>query len=145
LLSIFGYLFTFCYLDGANLIKTDLHIVKSRVLISVTKSKNQLFVRRSQYIKIKNTLHKQSEQVCMCFNTRRARTRDYTVFVTYGQASLCLYVTSLSFCFYLICPSRIAKRFECEMNKTLIQFCRVKKRPYNFRTNFRTPRRLIHI
>ena len=40
--------------------------------------------------------------------------RRYTVFVTYGQASLCLYVTSLSFCFYLICPSRIAKRFESE-------------------------------
>ena len=28
---------------------------------------NQLFVKRSQYIKIENPLHKQSEKACMCF------------------------------------------------------------------------------
>ena len=28
---------------------------------------NQLFVKRSQYIRIKNPLHKQSEKACMCF------------------------------------------------------------------------------
>ena len=28
---------------------------------------NQLFVKRSQYVKIKNPLHKQSEKACMCF------------------------------------------------------------------------------
>ena len=28
---------------------------------------NQLFVKRSQYIRIENPLHKQSERVCMCF------------------------------------------------------------------------------
>ena len=41
--------------------------------------KNQLFVKRSQYIRIENPLHKRSEKACMCFNTRRACTRDYTV------------------------------------------------------------------
>ena len=36
------------------------------------KAKNQLFVKRSQYISIKNPLHKQSEKASMCFKTRRA-------------------------------------------------------------------------
>ena len=43
--------------------------------------RNQLFVKRSQYIRIENSLHKQSEKACMCFNTRRAGTGDCTVFV----------------------------------------------------------------
>jgi len=30
-------------------------------------------------IRIKNPLHKQSEKVWMCFNTRRARTNNYTI------------------------------------------------------------------
>ena len=37
-------------------------------------------MQRSQYIRIKNPLHKRSEKACMCFNTRRASTRDYTVY-----------------------------------------------------------------
>ena len=41
--------------------------------------KNQLFVKRSQYIRIENPLHKRSEKASICFNTRRASTRDYTV------------------------------------------------------------------
>ena len=28
---------------------------------------NKIFVKRSQYMKIKNPLHKQSEKACMCF------------------------------------------------------------------------------
>ena len=28
---------------------------------------NQLFVKKSQYIRIENPLHKQSEKACMCF------------------------------------------------------------------------------
>ena len=40
---------------------------------------DQLFVKRSQYIRIKNPLHKQSEKSCMCFKTRWASTHDYTV------------------------------------------------------------------
>ena len=39
---------------------------------------NKLFAKRSQYISIKNHLHKQSEKACMCFKTRWASTRDYT-------------------------------------------------------------------
>ena len=42
--------------------------------------RKQLLVKKSQYIRIKNPLHKQSDKACMCFKTRRARTRDYTVF-----------------------------------------------------------------
>ena len=41
------------------------HIVlssKARYLLG-----NQLFLRRSQYIRIKNPLHEQSEKVCICF------------------------------------------------------------------------------
>ena len=41
--------------------------------------KNHFFVKRSQYIRIQNPLHKQSEKACMCFKTRRVRTRDFTV------------------------------------------------------------------
>ena len=36
-------------------------------------------VKRSQYIRIENPLHKQSEKACMCFKTRRASTCNYTV------------------------------------------------------------------
>ena len=38
-----------------------------------------IFAKRSQYISIKNPFHRQSEKACMCFKTRRAYTRDYTV------------------------------------------------------------------
>ena len=38
---------------------------------------NQLFFKRSQYIRIENPLHKQSEKAC--FKTRRASTRDFKV------------------------------------------------------------------
>ena len=31
------------------------------------KLKNQLFVKRSQYIRIENLLHKRSEKTCICF------------------------------------------------------------------------------
>ena len=41
---------------------------------------NQLFVRRSQCIRTKNPIHKQSEKAYMCFKTRRVRTRDFTVY-----------------------------------------------------------------
>ena len=41
---------------------------------------NQLFVKRSQYIRVENPLHKQSEKAYMCFKTRRASIRDYTVY-----------------------------------------------------------------
>ena len=41
---------------------------------------NHLFVKRSQYIRIENLLQKQSEKAGMCFETRRARTRNFTVF-----------------------------------------------------------------
>ena len=34
---------------------------------------------RSFYISIENPLHRQSEKACMCFKTRRVRTRDFTV------------------------------------------------------------------
>ena len=40
---------------------------------------NQLFLKRSQYIRIKNPIQKQSEKACMCFYTRCVRTRDFTV------------------------------------------------------------------
>ena len=46
-------------------------------------SENQLFVKRSQYIRIEIPLHKQSEKACMCFETRRVRTRNFTVFISY--------------------------------------------------------------
>ena len=36
-------------------------------------------VKRSQYIMIKNPLHKQFEKACMCFLTRRVRTPDFTL------------------------------------------------------------------
>ena len=45
----------------------------------VYKLKNQLFVKTSHSIRIENPLHKRSEKACMCFNTRRASTRDYMV------------------------------------------------------------------
>ena len=52
--------------------------------------KNQLFVKRSQYIRIENPLHERSEKAWMCFNTRRASTRDYTVcelnFLYFGKS-----------------------------------------------------------
>ena len=41
--------------------------------------KNKLFDKRSKYISIKNPLHKQSINACMCFQTRRVRTHDFTV------------------------------------------------------------------
>ena len=41
---------------------------------------NQLFVKRSQYIRVENPLHKQSEKAYMCFKTIRASTRDYMVY-----------------------------------------------------------------
>ena len=47
----------------------------------ITNKKNQLFEKRSQYIRTENPLHKQSEKAYMCFNTRWASTRDYTVFI----------------------------------------------------------------
>ena len=40
---------------------------------------NQVFDKRTQYVRIKNLLHKQSVKTCMCFKTRQASTRDYTV------------------------------------------------------------------
>ena len=43
------------------------------------KFKKYFLVKRSQNISIKNPLHNQSEKACMCFKTRRASTRDYTV------------------------------------------------------------------
>ena len=57
-------------------------ISRYRIVASSTacyQLKNQLFVKRSQYIWIENPLHKRSEKACMCFNTRRASTRDYMV------------------------------------------------------------------
>ena len=50
---------------------------------------NQLFVKRSQYIRVKNPLHKQSEKTYMCFKTRRASTHDYTNDMNNWQ-SVCL-------------------------------------------------------
>ena len=44
--------------------------------MGVTKLGNQLFVNRSQYIRIENPLHKHSENAYMCFDVR---TRDFTV------------------------------------------------------------------
>ena len=41
--------------------------------------KNKLFAKRSHYISIKNLLHKQSEKSFMCFKTRRASVRNFTV------------------------------------------------------------------
>ena len=41
---------------------------------------NQHFVKRSQYIRVKNPLHKQPEKAYMCFKTRWASIRDYMVF-----------------------------------------------------------------
>ena len=41
---------------------------------------NQLFVKRSEYIRIENPLHKQSEKTCMFFWTRHVRTRVFAVF-----------------------------------------------------------------
>ena len=64
-----------------NLFSTELiylGTVKSRVLTRVTNSKN-IFGQRSQYISIEIPLHYQSEKDCMCFKTRWASTRDYTV------------------------------------------------------------------
>ena len=40
----------------------------------------QLFVKRSQNIRVENALHKQFEKAYMCFRTRRASTRDFTVY-----------------------------------------------------------------
>ena len=42
---------------------------------------NHLFVKRSQYIRIKNPHHKQSEKACMCFYTRHIRTHNFTVYI----------------------------------------------------------------
>ena len=36
-----------------------------------------------QYTSIENPLHRQSEKACMCFKTRRVRTRDFTVTITW--------------------------------------------------------------
>ena len=41
--------------------------------------KNKFFDKRSQYVSIKNSLHKQSEKACMCFKTRRVRSRHFTI------------------------------------------------------------------
>ena len=49
---------------------------------------NQLFVKRSQYIRIENPLHKQSEKAYMCYYTRRVRTCDFTLIVKWY--SVCL-------------------------------------------------------
>ena len=38
---------------------------------------NKFFVKRSQYIRIKNPLHKRSEIACMCFKTRCVRTHNF--------------------------------------------------------------------
>ena len=38
------------------------------------------FVKRSQYISIKNPLHKQSEKACMCISTRHVRTSEFTIY-----------------------------------------------------------------
>ena len=46
---------------------------------------NQLFVKRSQYIRVKNPLHKQSEKTYMCFKTRLASTPDYTVIYSHEE------------------------------------------------------------
>ena len=52
----------------------------------VTNLKNQLFVKRSQYIRTENTLHKQSENACMCLLTKCVRTRDFTVMQNLGDS-----------------------------------------------------------
>ena len=70
-----------------NLFSTELiylGTVKSRVLTRVTNSKN-IFGQRSQYISIEIPLHYQSEKDCMCFKTRWASTRIYTVFGSLHQ------------------------------------------------------------
>ena len=54
----------------------------------VTNLKNQLFVERSQYIRVENPLHKQFEKACMCFKTRRVRTRNFMVFESVWAGSV---------------------------------------------------------
>jgi hypothetical protein len=53
-------------------------------------------VKRSQYIRIENPLHKQSEKACMCFKTRRVRTRDFTI-CTYLFFHLLSFLFSMNF------------------------------------------------
>ena len=50
------------------------------------KLENQLFLKRSQYIRVKNPLHKQSKKAYMCFKTRRASTRNYTVDMIHAKS-----------------------------------------------------------
>ena len=57
----------------------QLGYIISATIDTVTNSKNDFLSKKSQYISIENPLHKQFEKACMCFETRRASTRDYTV------------------------------------------------------------------
>ena len=61
---------------------------------------------------MENPLHKQSEKDCMCFNTRRARTCDYTV-----------YELSLG---CLVKRGRKARLFMCHAQFLLFILCRLK-------------------
>ena len=64
----------------------DLQIINYRKVVSTNaryELECQLFVKRSQYIRVENLLNRLSEKAYMCFKTRQASTRDYTVYVTF--------------------------------------------------------------
>ena len=53
------------------------------MLTRITNYKINFFFKRSENIRIKNPIYKQSENACMCFKTRLVRTRDFTVLKSY--------------------------------------------------------------
>ena len=73
--------FTWCYLKTRRVSKWGiLYTVKSRVLMRLTNSEiKTCFAETSQYISIRNPLHRQSEKDCMCFKKRRVRTCNFMV------------------------------------------------------------------